>query len=62
MKSTFLIEVDHGDDTDLQGVAFDLQDALETSSFPYSVLSVKPWTHPSLLGAPAQTPPVVPET
>ncbi len=54
MTSTFLVSVDHGDDTDLVGIAIDLQDALLNS--PFEILSVTPWTHPTLgQTAPTQT-------
>lgn len=41
MKATFLVEVDVGSDTNLLGIAEELQDVLFSS--PFEVLSVKPW-------------------
>lgn len=62
MKSTFLVEIDHGSDTDLAGIAFDMQEALQVSTFPYETLSVKPWTHPTLQQAsPLQLPATPPD-
>lgn len=63
MKSTFLVTIDHGTDTDLLGIASDLTEALE-GQFNLTE-DVRPWSHPSLqpasplLGQPPQTPPTV---
>lgn len=45
MQSTFLVQVDVGDDTDLASVALDVQDAVESAGIP--VLSVHPWARPT---------------
>lgn len=56
MTSTFLVEVDHGSDTNLLGIAADLEHILHNDP-ELIVLSVKPWTHPTL--GTAQAPPDV---
>lgn len=61
MTSTFLVQLDHGSDTDLIGIATDIEETLNQHGNGLIVLSVKPWTHPSLLsGTQPQTPPVAP--
>lgn len=57
MTSTFLVSVDHGSDTDLLGIADELLQSFQSA--PFEVLTVTPWSHPTL-GQQSPTPPVAP--
>lgn len=67
MTSAFILNIDVGSDTDLLSIAAEITDACEHEGM--SVVSCKPWAHPSLsttsilppttLSAPAPTPPDV---
>lgn len=60
MTRTFLVDLDTESDTDLLGIAADIQDALESDGF--LVQNVRPWSeHNATLGnVSAQAPLVVP--
>lgn len=49
MTSAFICIIDHGSDTDLLGIAQDVQDVFDAHS-PYQCKSVKAWAHPTLEG------------
>lgn len=60
MTSTFLVAVDHGDDTDLTLIADDISETLSVN-LPYPLVGpVRHWAKHTLPGAPVpQTPPDV---
>jgi hypothetical protein len=53
MNATFLVSLNIGSDTDLLGIAQDIE--AELSDAGMDVLSCAPWSHPSLSGVPPST-------
>lgn len=47
MTATFLVEIDTEDDTDIIGIAMDLEETIN-QHFDYDALSVKPWKRETL--------------
>lgn len=47
MTATFLVEIDIEDDTDILGIAMDLEETL-AEHFEYQTISVKPWKRETL--------------
>lgn len=58
MTRTFLLTLDVGSDTDLQGIALEIEDALSTLPYPLAD-PVRPWSSHSQGGLLPPTPPDV---